>query len=394
LDQLGRHPSLEQAREARAALAELPFTVPAEELFLLHVELARLLHLEGLVEEAGQALADAASCSGGRVHDLPALPEALLARYFDAAEAVAQASASPGTLHITASGGGQVFLDGRAMGQAPLTLALDPGWHRVSVESTGGRTAWVGELHVLSSHTLRVEADTTPSHGTGALEAAVLGATRGTHPDETSTEPLVRWARVRELRWVRFVALFPAAGFPPGMVEVIPDPDPQHPGWAVRDAWLDVRAGRFVTREGGPSAIVAEARPMRFRVGVGAGYAQLEGRPGLSFELETLLRVRRLLALELRVGLLRSPEPIYLYPGWSEHSLLPVAAGLRLGPEQAGPYACLHGLAVVPYALGGVARLGWELAPTTYWRVGLEAGGGLTDHGWLAQGGLRLARRY
>jgi hypothetical protein len=107
-----------------------------------------------------------------------------------------------------------------------------------------------------------------------------------------------------------------------------------------------------------------------------------------------MLRVRRLLAFELRVGLLRSPEPIYLYPGWSEHHLLPVSLGLRLGPDSAGPYASLQGFAAAPYALGGLARAGWELAPTTYWRVGIEAGGGLTDQGWLALGGLRLARRY
>ncbi len=394
LEQLTRKPGLASAQAARAALSELPFTVPPDDLFRLQLELGRLAYLEGLEAESERALAAAASCSGGRVHDLPPLPESVLERYFDATDAVARGSWSSGTLRVLASGGGQVFVDGRRVGDAPTSVELVPGWHRVTVESTGARTAWAGEIELPADRELLLEADTSPFQGTGDLEATVLGATRGTLPDAATTEPLLRWARARQLRWVRFVALFPAQGFPEGVVEVIPDPDPAHQGWAVRDVWLDVSAGRFMARDAGPSALVGAARPMRFRVGLGLGYARLDPRPGLHLELDTLLRVRRLLALELRVGLLRTPEPIYLYPGWSEHTLLPVAAGLRLGPDRAGPYACLHGLAVVPYALGGVARLGWELAPTSYWRVGLEAGAGLTDQGWLALGGLRLARRY
>jgi hypothetical protein len=390
----GRRASLEAALAARDALRELPFTVPPEDLFQLWLALAGAQEQAGLGPDADRSLAAAASCSGGRVHDLPALPEPLLARYFDAAEQVALAAQRPGFVQVGASGGGQVFVDGRLMGPVPAELTLVPGWHRITVEATGARAAWAGELELRSERRVRLEADTSPTQGTGALEVALLGATRGQLPDASSLEPLLRWARARELRWVRFAALYPAAGFPPGVVELIPDPDPDHPGWAVRDVWLDVGAGRLVARDRVPASAATATRPMRFRVGLQAGYAQLDRRPGLLLELETLLRFRRLLSLELRVGLLRSAEPIYLYPGWSEHSLLPVALGLRLGPDRAGPYASLQAVAVVPYALGGLARAGWELAPTHYWRVGLEAGGGLGDRGWLVLGGLRLARRY
>jgi hypothetical protein len=389
-----RRGSLEAALEAREALRALPFTVAPGDLFLLWIELAAAQERAGLPADAERSLAAAASCSGGRVHDLPALPDPLLARYFDAAERVARGSAAPGSLTVRASGGGQVFVDGRLVGSAPVEVGLPPGWHRVTVEAPGSRAAWSGEIELQAERALLLEADTAPTLGVGALEASLLGATRGQLPELGDLEPLLRWARARELRWVRFAALYPAAGFPPGVVEIIDDPDPEHPGWAVRDVWLDVRAGRLCPRSEVPAAAASASRPMRFRVGLQASYARLDPRPGLLVELETLLRVRRLLAFELRVGLLRSPEPIYLYPGWSEHNLLPVSLGLRLGPDSAGPYASLQGFAAAPYALGGLARAGWELAPTTYWRVGIEAGGGLTDQGWLALGGLRLARRY
>ena len=287
-----------------------------------------------------------------------------------------------------------VFADGVRLGETPLEAHLAPGWHRVTVETRGWRTAWVGELRLLPDVPTTLTTDAQEVEGTGALEATVIAATRGLPPDAATTDLLARWAEGHDLRWIRFAQLHLASATPGVPEETLPDPDPGAEGWAVMAAWPDVRASRFVSPGPGLEVLVEQPSQHRFRVGAGLGYLYLAPRHHASLEIEALIRLQGPWSLDARVGVLRTGQEYYLYSGWVDPHLFPVSLGVRWGEAHGGPQMGLAATAVVPYALGAVARAGWELAPTTYWRVGLEAAGGMSGKGWMAGGSLRLARRY
>ena len=387
-------PSLDAAVLAREALKAHPYTVPAAELFDIQLELGHRLLVAGQTALAERAFADAASCSAGRVHDLPDLDPRALELYFDAAEARAT-EIRTATLRVRAPvDGSVVFADGVRLGQTPLDVDLSPGWHRVTVETRGWRTAWAGELRLLPGVDLTLTSESQEAEGTGALEAAVLAATRGVPPDAATTARLVSWADGQGLRWVRFAQLHPSSDAPELAEEVFPDPDPEVEDWAVTSTWLDVQAARFVSTGPGLAVLSEQPRQHRFRLGAGLGYLHLAPRHHASLEIEALIRLRGPWSLDARLGVLRTGQEYYLYKGWVDPHLFPVSLGLRWGAADGGPQLGLAATAMVPYALGGLARAGWELIPTTYWRVGLEAVGGMSSKGWLAGGSLRLARRY
>lgn len=396
IEELRARPSLEAAEAAREALRSYPFTVPPEDLLLIHIQLAAGLMAGKRPAEAQEAFTVAATISNGRVHDLPALPEAILQRYFEALQAVSQPGAKRATLRISASSAGAlVYVDGRSAGPAPATMEVLPGWHRVTVERTGRRTAWVGEVTAGPGWVLDVPADVEVDDGTAALEAAVKGAIRGEPPSSGITAALTRWARDNELRWVRFVELENApVGSTP---ERRPDDlvlDPDGTRWALYDAWLDVAGGRFTQHSPGNGVLRSGARLSRFRLGAGMGYAHLAPRHHVTFDVDALIGLRGPWWVDVRVGAARSNDDYFLYEGWRDPHVYPVSAGLRWGRSTGGPFAGVSGIAFVPYALGGVARVGWELAPSTWWRIDVEATGGMTDKGWVAGGDVRAARRY
>jgi len=395
MDALHRAPDLARARAAREALLALPFTVPMDELFALLAELGQQELRAGHDAAADQAFADAAACSQGRIYDLPPLDAASLPRYLDAADRAARATLAPVPVVVETGGvHGTLFVDGLRIGEVPGRYALAPGWHRLSIETTGRRTAWVGELRVDDRHWPFVRADLGRAVGEGALEAAVLGAIHGQAPDGATAESLTAWAASRDLAWVRFVAVEPSRSTADPPAEVFPDLDPGAPRWALRAAWLDVRAGRFAVDPPPVAVLLAEPRPARFRVGGTLGYLHLAPRHHVDLEVQALVGMAPSWSLDLRLGLLRTGQAYFLYPGWTDRQLYPLAVGVRWGRTTGGPFLAAQALAVVPYALGGVGRIGWELAPTTWWRLGLEVSGGATDKGWVAGAGLGLARRY
>jgi hypothetical protein len=395
MEGLRRAPDLERAHAAREALRALPWTVPMDDLFALLAELGQQELRAGHDPDAAQAFADAAACSQGRIYDLPPLSPEALPRYLDAADQAAKATLQPVPVSFESGGArGFLFVDGMRIGEVPGQYGIAPGWHRATVESTGRRTAWVGELSILPARPLIVQVDLGPAPGEGALEAATLGAIRGVPPDAGTTAAWTAWARAHELRWVRFVAVSREGATARTPEEVFPDLDPLGRAWALEAAWLDARTGTFATREPGLAALMAEPRPARFRVGASLGYAWLAPRHHVDLEVEVLVGLRPAWSVDVRLGFLRTGQAYFLYPGWMDRQLYPVSAGLRWGHTTGGPWVAVQGLAVVPYALGGLGRTGWEWAPTAWWRVGLEASGGLTDKGWLAGGSLSLARRY
>ncbi|MFN7145196.1 MAG: PEGA domain-containing protein, partial [Myxococcota bacterium] len=369
----------------------------------------RLLLAEGARRfpsaEADRALAAAASLSGGRVTDLGPLSDAVLARYLDLARA-----AVPGaTLVVGADAPGLVYVDGRPVGEAPATLDVPPGWHRVSVERTGRLTAWVGTVDVPAGRSLDVRASLRADDGSAALEAAVIGAGRGVAAPTDVVASLGGWARDNGLRWVRFVELrrqgdatrdrlAPVTTLPE---ERIPDPDPAAPGWDVRAVYLDVATGRLGPRGPGPAALVVAGDPDRFRLGVSLGYLRLEEladtdavptHDHVTAEIAAQLRLLPALALDARIGLAHAAQPYYLDEDWLDPNVYPVSLGARLGRAKGGPYVTGGALVVVPYAVGGQVLAGWDLAPATSWRIAPEVRAGFTDKGWLVGGEVVVTR--
>lgn len=382
---------------ALAALEGLPFTIAEADLF-------RLWLREGANRypsiEADNALAAAASLSLGRVTDLGTLRDGVLVRYLDLA-AAARPSA---TLRVRADTPGRVFVDGRPVGDAPATVAVAAGWHRVSVERIGRLTAWVGAIEVPEGAALDVRAVLAPDDGAAALEAAVIGARKGLPAPTDSVESLRAWGRANGLTWVRFVELAPTGGvaslndLPE---ERLPDPDPSKPTWDLHAVYLDVPAGRLGPRGPGPAAMVVSADPDRFRLGVSLGYLRLEELEDTDFipahdhvtvEIAAQLRLLPALALDVRLGIAHSAQPYYLDEDWLDDNVYPVSVGARLGRATGGPYVAGGALAIVPHALGGQLIAGWDLAPSAAWRVAPEVRCGFVDKGWLVGGSIVVSR--
>ncbi|MDP2306168.1 MAG: PEGA domain-containing protein [Pseudomonadota bacterium] len=382
---------------ALAGLEDLPFTIAEADLF-------RLWLAEGANRfpsvEADRALAAAASVSLGRVTDLGTLGEGVLARYLDLA-----ADARPtATLRVRADTPGRVFVDGRPVGEAPVTVAVAAGWHRVSVERTGRLTAWVGAVDAPDGATLDVRAVLGPDDGAAALEAAVIAARKGLPAPTASVEALRAWGRANGLTWVRFVELAPSGGVsalvePPE--ERFADPDPSSPAWDLHAVYLDVPAGRLGPRGPGPAAMVVAGDPDRFRLGVSLGYLRLQelqdtdaipAHDHVTVEIAGQLRLLPALSLDVRLGLAHSAQPYYLDEDWLDDNVYPVSVGARLGRATGGPYVAGGALVIVPYALGGQLLAGWDLAPATAWRIAPEVRAGFVDKGWLVGGTIVVSR--
>lgn len=382
---------------ALAALEDLPFTIAEADLF-------RLWLAEGAFRypsvEADRALAAAASVSAGRVTDLGPLRDGVVARYLDLA-----AKARPtATLRVRADTPGRVFVDGRPVGEAPVTVAVPAGWHRVSVERTGRLTAWVGAVDAPDGATLDVRAVLAPDDGAAAIEAALVAARKGLPAPTATVESLRAWGQANGLTWVRFVELAPS-GAVAALVDVpeerIPDPDPQQPPWDLHAVYLDVPVGRLGPRGPGPAAMVVAGDPDRFRLGVSLGYLRLEelndtdaipAHDHVTVELAGQLRLLPALALDVRLGLAHSAQPYYLDEDWLDDNVYPVSVGARLGRARGGPYVAGGALVIVPYALGGQLLAGWDLAPSTAWRIAPELRAGFVDKGWLVGGTIVVSR--
>lgn len=370
----------EHVVEAQSRLAECPYTIPTETLFLLALASAATA---ADPEGAARALTEAANVGERRAYNLPALPEDTIRAYLTLVGGAPELLAVSITADSSAS---TVYVNGRSMGVAPLTLSLPRGPHRITVERPGRQTAFVAQLYLETEGTVHAELAANDSNA--ALERLVLAAMDGLPASETQAEPLTRWARDEGLEWVRFVTLDGR-----GDAEVIPSPEPGKPGWRVRDVYLDVARGRLVPNGPGTNAMIAAADVERFRVGAAGGYLFLAPRDHVSLDFTALYRFDSLFSADLRLGVAHSAQPYYLYDDWIDAQVYPVSAGLRVGRPEGGPYAGAAALAVIPYALGGELRAGWDFAPSFGWRVALEARGGLTDKGWLTGVGIGIASR-
>ncbi len=391
---LERLSSSDAAADALEALRAAPLTVPVETLLDLHLRVGDGLLAAGDRAGAEKALAAAASASNGQVWNLPPIADATLSRYLD----LATVALAPATLQVRSEDPeARVFVDGRPSGPAPAEVSVRPGWHRVTVERPGRYGAWVAEIAAPEGRTLTLTAS-VPDNSGAALEAAVEGAIRGTPAPLTVSAPLADWGASQGLRWIRFVTLSRtrAAG-DPVPEEVIPDVAGEGEGtWNVAAVWLDVGLARFVGHGPGPASLREASGRGRFRFGVDVGYTRLQPlddrlnpHDHVGVELAALVRLNAWLAVDARLGLLRSAQLYYLREGVVEHDVYSVAGGVRFGAftgRSGGPYAGVAAIAVVPMALGGQVVAGWEIAPSSRWRLGLEAQGGLIDDGVLFGG--------
>jgi hypothetical protein len=373
----------ETVAAAAAALEDLPYTVTDEDLFVLALAAGATGGVRrGILQSEGDWLDAAVSISRGRAYNLPTLPAEALSRYLD----VAARARPTARLRVDADAPAAVaWVDGRRVGPTPVEVEVPAGWHRVTVERPGRRTAAVA--------TLTLEGDTAVSlsvagdDGGSALERVVSAAMDGAEPPAREVAMLAAWARDEGLEWVRFVRLGSR-----GRDERIADPDPARQPWFVSDVYLRVAQGRLTADGPGPNAMIAAADPERFRLGAALGYLHLAPRDHVTVELAADYRVAPRWALDARLGLAHSAQPYYLYRDWVDTQVYPLSVAVRYGGSS-GPYAAFAGLAVVPFALGGELRAGWEWAPSYSWRVGVEARGGVTDGGWLAGGGVTVAKR-
>lgn len=407
-----KNPTLANLEAERAAMTQLPLTLPEDSVFSLFLRLgsARLeadsLTADALGAEAGAdaAFEAASTTSGGRVINLPAVSDAALARYLYLASAP---KAETGRLEVAANAAGTLYVDGERFGETPAAVALAPGWHRVSVERPGRRSAWVAEVRIVGASTTSVRADIAGDDGQGFLGTAIEGAMRGVEPPSDAAAGLAAWARSQGLKWVRFVTLLPpdqtdSPGVPEEQLE-----DAEHVPWAVYATWLDVGRARFVAVGPGPASLRIGGSADRLRLGAGVGYLRLEpwalgggAHDHVSIELNVRWRITGPWSIDGRAGLMRSAQLYYLREGVFEHDVYPVAVGVRLGDAggalraaglAAGLYVGVHALVVVPLTEGGEVFAGWEFAPTWRWRVAVEARAGVTAGGLTAGVGVTFA---
>lgn len=162
-------PTLKQLEAARQALRSTPLSLGADEVFSLWLRLGDARLAAGDRAGADEAFAAAASSSAGRVWDLPALSAAATEAYL----ARVSALPAPSRLDIDADAPGTAWVDGHLVGPVPVQVELLPGWHRVSVERVGRRTAWVGEVQLPEVGALGLRAEIAADDAPAALEAAV-----------------------------------------------------------------------------------------------------------------------------------------------------------------------------------------------------------------------------
>ena len=374
MQQLHGEPSFGELQAMREQLVDLPLTLDAGTPFRLHLLLADRYLEAGLRRQAQVALEAAATGSANRAHGLP--PE-LRPDTVEAYLAVVDTAQDPAWLQVMAPPEARVLVDGLEVGTGDTALAVPSGWHRVTAEAPGHRTAFVQELVVEGSASVRVR---LPEDAAPALEAALVGAVRGvTPPDELATE-LSSWARAQGLSWVRFALLTE-----PGALGL---PEERVGGYDLQAAWLDVDAGRLSVTGPGPAAMQVAEHRTRLSLGVGAGWLHLGPRDHVSVEVDGQVSLSPTLAVDARLGLLHTAQAYYLYQDWVAEELFSAAVGVRHSWH--GPYVGAHATAVVPYALGAQVFGGWSFTPTPRTRFGLEARAGWTDGGALLGAGLRV----
>ena len=321
--------------------------------------------------------------------DLPALPAAALDRYL----AIAEATVDPGRVTVLIGGtptdATRVFVDGQLAGPAPLTAAVPPGWHRISVERPGRRTAWVGEVQVASGRTATITAPVSADDAPDILEATVMGAIRGVAAPPDVAARLADWGRSQGLAEVRFVALSEPRQSGPAPEERVVG---RAGTWDLDAVWLDVSAERFDDSGPGPATLRAAAAPDRFSLGATVGYAYADGgvdaHDQLDIGLLALARLNPTLSIDARVDLWRAAQPWYLYEGVLTQDVATVAAGVRWAPGGGAAWVGGHALLVVPVAVGGQVVAGWAWHPSPRWRVGVEGRGGVTNRGPVAGAGV------
>lgn len=387
-----KDPTRTTLEAARRAIQATPLTLPGDTPFRIWILLASARLSAQDQAGADEAFAAAASSSGHRVYDLPALPADALERYLD----IAGRHAPPATLTITADHpGATALVDGRPVGAPPVSVPVAPGWHRVSVERPGRRTAWVGEVVLPAGQSVGVDVEIAADDASAALEAAVSGAIRGQAAPVDVAERLATWAATQGLSTVRFVAVTPVDEGGAVPEERIPGKQGDYEVYAV---WLDVSRARFEPRGPGPATLRSAAATDRHTLGLGVGYTRLQQtlatgpdpHDQLHIELVGVVRVRPWLGVDARLGLWHSAQPYYLYDDWTGHNVYPVALGARWTPGESPFYAGTHALVIVPFALGGEVYTGLEWRPTPHWRLGIEARGGYTDQGPLVGGGVSV----
>ncbi len=385
------HPDRHHLESARKALAKTPLTLPPDEVFSLWLRLADARLTGGDLASAAEAFAAADSTSAHRVYDLPPLTPAALEMYV----ALAGKRAENGVVRVHANQpGARVTIDGKPAAENDNVVVS--GWHRISVERAGRRTAWVGEVVVPPGALLQVEADLSADDAPAALEAAVNGAIRGESPPIDVGERLAAWGRREGLTQVRFVSVVAVENDYPTPEERISGTDGN---WAVHATWLDVSRARFDPHGSGPNSLRTAAAADRFSLGLALGYSRLQQTVAsgpdphdhIDAELVGVMRVLPTLAVDARVGIWHAAQPYYLYSEWADRNVIPVAAGGRWTPlGGAGAYAGAHVLAVVPFAFGGELFGGWEWHPSPRWRLGVEGKAGVTDRGPLVGAGVTM----
>jgi hypothetical protein len=395
-----KSPTLANLEAAYAAMSRLPLTLPEDSVFSLLVRLGSARLEAGDDAGADAAFEAAATTSNGRVINVPAVSDAALARYLYLASAP---RAAAGRVQVGANATGTLFVDGERYGETPADVPLAAGWHRLTVERAGRRSAWVAEVRVVEAATTSVYADIAGDDGQGFLGTAIEGAMRGVEPPSDAAAGLAAWARSQGLKWVRFVTLLP-----PGQPDqpLLPEEqleDAEHVPWVVYATWLDVGRQRFVAVGPGPASLRIGGSADRLRLGAGVGYLRLEPWSGggdahdhVTAELNVRWRITGPWSIDGRAGLMRSAQLYYLREGVFEHDVYPLAVGVRLGDaggalRAAGPYVGVHALVVVPLTEGGEVYAGWEFAPTWRWRVGVEARAGITAGGLTAGAGVTFA---
>jgi hypothetical protein len=85
------------------------------------------------------------------------LPTKAAASSREPAPRVAPSALERGSLHVTVIPWGDVRVDGQSVGRSPVTVPLDPGAHRVQIESESGSV--VREVRIAPGHREELEVD-------------------------------------------------------------------------------------------------------------------------------------------------------------------------------------------------------------------------------------------
>ncbi len=392
LDAFADRPSASTEAEAWRALGALQAPALPDDLFRLWMLTAKAAWLRGDPTAALVGFSRAAGVSGGRSNDLPELPEDALQAYLSEAEHIL--SSPRATLMVQGRRPAVLWVDGHREGDLPpgaLSVELSPGWHRLVLERPGVPGATVLTVEAAGGRVTPLRIDSPPAEGATVRETALLGVMNGAEPDPEHAAEWAAVARAAGFDALRFVKLVRAAE---GIA--LPGEERCAPRWpqrALRSLWLE--AAPPLHGAAAPWALRMARQGEQLRLGVGLGYSRLGDTDHLGVEglIGLPLGGWAPLGVELRLGILRANQDYFLYRDWVDPHLFPVSLGLRVAPPQGGPRARLSAVAIIPYALGAEAALGWEQGLTERLRLVAEGSVGLTDQGLLAGGRLWVVTR-